>query len=243
MKKSTAEKKLKLLQSQLLLLQHAYSRQGLRGVVALEGWDAAGKGGLIRRMGWVLDPRTLRVWQTTAPSERERRQHWQQRFWERLPLSGEIAVFDRTWYGRVLVERIEGFSSTDEWQRAYEEINGFERTLAAEGIRIVKLFLDIDRDTQLHRFQERYDNPEKRWKITEEDIRNRARWHEYEQAYADMLARTSTQWAPWTRVDANDKDRARLDAFSAIVETLGSEIDVRPPDVPALVQAFFEDRS
>lgn len=242
MKNEKYEEKLTQLQHQLLMLQHAYGRQSRQAIIALEGWDAAGKGGLIRRMGWVMDPRPLKVWQTAAPTAREKRQHWLQRFWEKVPRHGEIGVFDRTWYGRVLVERIEGFADEDEWQRAYDEINNFERTLSAEGIRIVKLFLDIDRDTQLQRFIDRFNDPQKRWKITEEDIRNRARWDEYQSAYADMLDRTSTQWAGWTRIDANDKKEARIDALTTIVEQLGADVDVTPPDVPTLVRAFFEDR-
>lgn len=236
------EKKLEALQRQLVLIQQAYGRQGRRGIIALEGWDAAGKGGLIRRIGWALDPRTLRVWQTSAPTVREQRQHWQQRFWEKLPLAGEIAVFDRTWYGRVLVERVEGYATAEEWKRAYAEINAFEKTLTAEGIRIVKLFLDIDRDTQLQRFIERYENPHKRWKITDDDIRNRARWDDYGRAYADMIRHTSQTHAPWTRLNANDKKRYRIEALQLIVDRLGDDVDVSPPRIPPLVQAFFQDR-
>ena len=236
------ESQLKELQRQLQQLQHAYARQSRRAIVVLEGWDSAGKGGLIRRIGWALDPRTLQVWQIGAPDGRERRQHWMQRFWERMPLQGELTIFDRSWYGRVLVERVEGFAEPDAWQRAYDEINQFERSLVEENVRIVKLFLDIDRNTQMRRFIKRYETPGKRWKLTEDDIRNRARWDDYETAYADMLERCSTTWAPWTRIDARHKHKARIAAFEAIIEHLAEDVDVTPPELPPLVQAFMEEQ-
>ena len=227
-------------QRQLMLLQHAYSRQGRSAVVVLEGWDAAGKGGVIRRIGWALDPRTLRVWSIGAPNGEERREHWMQRFWRRVPRSGEIAVFDRSWYGRVLVERIEGFAEESAWRRAYDEINGFERGMVDEGVRLVKLFLDITPQTQIERFRDRYHDPAKRWKLTEEDIRNRSRWDGYLEAYSDMRQRCSPPEAPWVTIDANRKKQARVAAFDAILATMGRDVDVRPPDVPPLVGEFFE---
>lgn len=234
--------RLERLQEELALLQHAYGRQGLKGIVALEGWDAAGKGGLIRRIGWALDPRPLRVWQISAPSAHERRQHWLQRFWERMPLTGEIAIFDRSWYGRVLVERIEGFATEPEWRRAYDEINAFERALVDSGIRVCKLFLDISPEEQMKRFLERYTEPGKRWKLTEDDIRNRAHWQAYADAYSDMVKLTSQPGAEWYRVDANDKHAARCDGLSEILRVLGKGVDVVPPDVPPLVKAFMEEQ-
>ncbi|WP_372005922.1 AMP phosphotransferase [Tistrella mobilis] len=234
---------LKRLQDQLVLLQHAYVIHGHRGIVVLEGWDAAGKGGLIRRIGWCLDPRHLRVHSIGAPSQGEKRQHWMQRFWTRVPESGRMAIFDRSWYGRVLVERIEGFATESEWTRAYDEIRAFETTLLDEGIRIVKLLLDITPETQLDRLQSRYDNPEKRWKLTEDDLRNRARWRDYEIAYGEMVERTSLPRAPWLRIDANDKDMARIAAFEAIIKGLGDGVDVSEPTVPPLIRAFFGDPS
>ena len=242
MDRAAYEKKLAALQRELVLLQHAYSRQGKRGIVVLEGWDAAGKGGLIRRIAWALDPRSLKVWQTSAPNADERRQHWMQRFWTRLPLAGEIAIFDRSWYGRVMVERVEGFAQKAEWKRAFTEINDFEQSLAAEDYRIIKLFLDITPATQLERFRDRYNDPAKRWKLTEEDIRNRAKWADYEKAHEDMIERTSTHWAPWVRIDANDKNAARITGFEAIVKELGKNVDITPPDVPPVVHAFFMER-
>ena len=229
-------------QHRLMLLQHAYARQGLSAAVVLEGWDAAGKGGLIRRIGWALDPRTLRVWSIGAPTEQEKREHWMQRFWRRVPSHGEIAVFDRSWYGRVLVERVEELAPEAAWRRAYEEINQFERMLVEEGTRLVKLFLDISSQTQLKRFRERYDDPAKRWKLTEEDIRNRSRWDGYAVAYDEMRERCSSPGAVWTTIQADDKRSARIAALDAILDTIGRGVDVEPPEAPAGVRAFFERR-
>ncbi|MES1927632.1 hypothetical protein SADO_00210 [Salinisphaera dokdonensis CL-ES53] len=237
--KRKARQELEALQAQLQRLQLAYARQGRSAVIVLEGWDAAGKGGLIRRIGWVLDPRTLSVWQTGAPDAVERREHWLQRFWRRIPPAGEIAIFDRSWYGRVLVERVEGFAPESAWQRAYDEINAFEQTLVDDGIRLVKLFLDIDSATQLERFTERYENPAKRWKLTAEDIRNRARWEDYEKAYADMFKRCSTAAAPWQRIDANDKRAARVAALREVVAVLAQDVDTALPAPDTEVDTFM----
>jgi len=241
-KSKTYEKALSERQHELLMLQHAYARQGRSAAIVLEGWDAAGKGGVIRRIAWALDPRALRAWSIGAPSQEEQREHWMQRFWRRVPRRSEIAVFDRSWYGRVLVERVEELIPEPDWQRAYDEINQFERTLTEEGVRLVKLFLDITPETQLRRFQERFDDPSKRWKITEEDIRNRARWDDYVTAYRQMRKRCSPSHAPWTTIAADDERPARLAAFDAIIATLGRGVDIEPPEVPALVKAFFDRR-
>lgn len=235
----TAE--LEALQTRFRLLQRAYAGDSHRAIVVLEGWDASGKGGLVRRIAWCLDPRFLRVYPIGAPDAHERQRHWLHRFWEKVPKTGEIAMFDRSWYGRVLVERVENYASEREWRRAYDEINEFELTLTQDGYRIVKLFLDIDADTQLDRFRARYDTPDKRWKITEDDLRNRARWDDYAAAYTDMIDRTSGAAAPWHRIDANSKKRARLKAFEILLDTLGEGIDIEDPEVSPLVQAFFDD--
>jgi len=240
MKRSHYDEQLHELQRTLLLIQQAYMRGGLSAVIVLEGWDAAGKGGLIRRIGWSLDPRFLRVTQIGAPDERERKEHWLQRHWRAIPHAGQLAVFDRSWYGRVLVERIEGFASDSQWKRAYDEIKQFERSLVEEGVRIVKLFLDIDRDTQLERFIERWEDPAKRWKLTADDVRNRGKWKAYERAYADMLKKTSFKEAPWQRIDANHKHQARIDGFKAIVECLSAGVDLEPQQPPAAVAEFIE---
>jgi AMP-polyphosphate phosphotransferase len=231
---------IKALQDRLSLIQHAYARQGRKAMIVLEGWDAAGKGGLIRRLAWGLDPRPLKVWRISAPSSDEKGAHWLRRFWTKVPGAGEIAVFDRSWYGRVLVERVEGYATESEWKRAYDEINNWEASLADEGYQLVKLFLDITPEEQLERFRDRYKDPLKRWKLTMDDLRNRGRWAEYDAAYSDMLARTSTAQAPWHRIDANSKHKARIKGMTHIAECLGKNVDVGEPPVQPEIAAFFE---
>jgi len=168
------ERRLEELQETLQCVQQAYLGTPHRAVIVLEGWDTAGKGGIVRRLGWALDPRSFKVHSISAPTEREKALHYLQRFWERLPHHGQIVVFDRSWYGRVLVERVEGFATPAEWQRAYDEINDFERMLIADDTRLIKLFLHITADEQLRRFRSRLTDPLKRWKLSYEDFRNRA---------------------------------------------------------------------
>lgn len=227
------------LQHQLALLQQAMGRQQQSAVIVLEGVDAAGKGGIIRRIGWCLDPRWLHVWPISAPNESERQQHWQQRFWQRLPQQGHWAVFDRSWYGRVLVERVEGFCTESAWQRAYRQINEFERCLQDEGIRLVKIWLDISAEEQLNRFRQRFEDPAKGWKLTAEDLRNRARWQDYQYAKQDMLTQTSTAEAPWHLINGNDKQQARLDCFNLLLTELRPGVDLTLPEKPALFRDFF----
>jgi polyphosphate:AMP phosphotransferase len=192
-----------------------------RGVLALfEGHDAAGKGSAIRRVTGALDPRLYRTVQIAAPSEDERAQPWLWRFWRNVPERGKFTIFDRSWYGRVLVERVEGFCTPDEWLRAYDEINDFEEQLVDAGVVVVKFWLSIDRDTQLERFRERENTPHKRFKITEEDWRNREKWDDYGNAVADMVDRTSTEIAPWTLVEANDKRFARVKVLRTLNDAL-----------------------
>ena len=224
MKREEYQKKYDAMQHRLMLLQTSYNSQGKRGVVVLEGWDAAGKGGLIRRLAWAMDPRTLRVYPIGAPDAHEKREHWLQRFWSRMPAAGEIAVFDRSWYGRVLVERVEGFADEDAWKRAYREIKEFERQLLAEDFRIVKLA-----------------NPSKSWKLTAEDVRNRDRWDAYEQAYTDMIKKTSARDAKWKRIDANEKRRARLDALDAIFHGLSRDMELSFPEPSEVAVDYLKD--
>lgn len=196
-----------------------------RGVLALfEGHDAAGKGSAIRRVTSALDPRLYRTVQIAAPSEDERAQPWLWRFWRNVPARGQFTIFDRSWYGRVLVERVEGFCTPDEWLRAYTEINEFEEQLVDAGVVVVKFWLSIDKDTQLERFKEREDTPHKRFKITEEDWRNRDKWDDYGNAVADMVDRTSTEIAPWTLVEANDKRFARVKVLRTLNQALEDAI-------------------
>ena len=223
--------KLSRRQHDLKEISLAYRAQGQRAVVVFEGWDAAGKGGIIRRLGWPLDPRGFKVWPIAAPLPDEQGQPYLYRFWRRLPYPGQLVVFDRSWYGRVLVERVEGFASEAEWRRAYAEINDFERLLADDGIRLVKIFLHITPEEQLKRFRARLNDPLKRWKLSPEDLRNRARWPEYETAIEEMFLSTSTVAHPWHAIPANDKRYARLAALGLVVKQLATGVDLNPGDL------------
>jgi polyphosphate kinase 2 (PPK2 family) len=216
------EKRLQALQREVYELQVKNYLAGGRAVFAFEGWDAAGKGGCIKRLTALMDPRGLKVWPIAAPRDAEKRNHWLWRFWYRLPEKGEIAVFDRSWYGRVLVERVEGFARDEEWKRAYDEINAFEKMLTDDGVRVVKFWLHIDRETQLERFEDRETDPLKKYKLSAEDWRNRKRWTAYSDAVQDMLDRTHRPDAPWTLVAANDKKHARLVVLETCVRHLRS---------------------
>ena len=233
------EKQLSQQQKHLALLQQAYSRTGRRALIAIEGHDAAGKGA-IRRIGWALDPRSLRVHAIGAPNEMEQRQHWLKRFWSRMPDAGELVIFDRSWYGRVLVERVQGFAMPEDWQRGYDEIVSFEKVLTDEGVRVVKILMEISLETQYQRFLDRYRNPAKRWKLTEEDLRNRAKYGEYVEAYEEMVRRTDRPNARWHRIDANNKAQARVEALKIIIDTLGEGVDLTPPPAPLAINTFFE---
>ncbi len=230
------ERRLTSLQGVLQLIQQAYLGTPERAILVLEGWDTAGKGGIVRRLGWALDPRSFKVHPIAAPDEHERAQHYLQRFWRRLPEKGQIVAFDRSWYGRVLVERVEGLAAKKEWRRAYREINEFERMLIDSGIRLVKLFLHITPDEQMRRFRDRLTDPVKRWKLSYEDFRNRARWADYETAIEDMMAETSTDLAPWHLIPANDKPYGRVVAFRILVDRLGQDVSLEPRQIdPALL--------
>ncbi len=199
-------------------------RRGLSAVLVFEGWDASGKGGAIRRVASALDARSYRVHQVAAPTDEERAHHYLWRFWRRMPATGRIAIFDRSWYGRVLVERVEAFATEPEWRRAYAEIRDFEEQLIAHGILLMKFWLHIDQGEQERRFLERRDNAHKRWKLTEEDWRNRAKWEAYEAAVNDMIAGTSTPGAPWTLVAGNCKRSARLTVFRSLCDALEARL-------------------
>jgi len=186
--------------------------------VVLEGWDASGKGGAIKRLVGKLDPRHVRVKQYAAPTPDELRHHWLWRFWPALPGWGGMAILDRSWYGRVLVERVEGFAGEAEWTRAYDEINAYERMLADDGMVLVKLWLQLSDEEQLKRFEAREKDPLKQYKLTDEDWRNRGKRDEYTAAVEDMLERTSTGWAPWTLVEGDSKRFARVKVLEAVIE-------------------------
>ena len=212
------------LQGRLARLSRLANRQGRSTVAVFEGWDAAGKGGAIRRLTAPLDARLYRVTPIAAPTDEERAHHYLWRFWRAIPRAGLVSIYDRSWYGRVLVERVEGFAREDEWSRAYLEINDFEEQLARFGIIVVKYWLHISPEEQLRRFREREKTAWKRHKITEEDWRNRKRWSAYETAVGDMVARTSTAHAPWTLVPANDKKVARVEVLRTMVDRLSKAL-------------------
>jgi polyphosphate kinase 2 (PPK2 family) len=220
-----------LLRHQLQLRELAYQlyvdKRTL--VVLYEGWDAAGKGGNIKRVTERLDPRGYEVFPIAAPQGEDGTHHYLWRFWNRLrpPDEKQILIFDRSWYGRVLVERIEGFCTEAEWKRAYREINEFERQLVDFGMVMVKFWLHISAEEQLRRFEEREHIPYKQWKLTDEDWRNRDKRPQYEAAVEDMLLKTSTVTAPWTVVEANDKWYARVKSLRTLVEALSRELDQR----------------
>jgi AMP-polyphosphate phosphotransferase len=214
--------KIKEYQLRLLNLQRALMETRHNLIVVVEGPDAGGKGGAIKRLVEKLDPRTFRVYSVVKPTQEEYQHHYLWRFWNKLPTYGQIAIFDRSWYGRVLVERVEGFASPIEWKRAYREINEFERLLAEDGSLIVKAYLHITKDEQLARFKSREADPLKHWKITEEDWRNRRKWAEHNEAAEAMFEQTWTHYAPWTVVEANYKWYARLKFLRATVRTLES---------------------
>jgi polyphosphate kinase 2 (PPK2 family) len=199
-------------------------------VVVFEGWDAAGKGGAIKRLTERIDPRGYAVFPISAPQGEDKTKHYLYRFWRRLPERGQIGIFDRSWYGRVLVERVEGFATEAEWKRAYREINSFERQLCDYGGILLKYWIQISREEQLRRFEERKVTGYKAWKLTDEDWRNRDKWPQYEEAVEEMLLKTSTRTAPWTLIEGNDKNYARVKVLNQAVEVLSKALDHKPAD-------------
>lgn len=223
-----------MLRYQLQLRELAYQLyvQKRTLVMVYEGWDAGGKGGNIKRVTEKIDPRGYEVLPIAAPKGDDATHHYLWRFWRRLkpPDEKQIIIFDRSWYGRVMVERVEGFCTEQEWKRAYREINEFERQLADFGMILAKFWIHISAEEQLRRFEARQDTPYKAWKLTEEDWRNRAKWGPYEEAVNDMLLRTSTATAPWTIVEGNDKWFARVKTLRTLVEVLSKELDYQPSE-------------
>ena len=225
------------LEDRLERLQAAHIIHGQRSIIMFEGWDAAGKGGIIQRLTASLDPRFFEVWPIGAPTDEEKARHFLWRFWKRLPGNREISIFDRSWYGRVLVERVEGFASEAEWRKSYDEINEFEAQLTGSATNLVKLFVHITQEEQDERFAARLDDPWKRWKTGTEDYRNRSKRKDYLAAIEEMFAQTNTRWAPWKVIDGNHKKTARIAALTHIVETLEAVVPMTPPDRdPAVVK-------
>ena len=219
-------------QLQLRALAYQLYVQKRPMVIVYEGWDAGGKGGNIKRVTEKLDPRGYEVFPIAAPQGDDKTHHYLWRFWRRLrpPDEKQILIFDRSWYGRVMVERLEGFCTEDEWKRAYREINEFERQLVDFGTILAKFWIHISKEEQLRRFEARKEIPYKAWKLTDEDWRNREKWDLYEQAVNDMLLKTSTLTAPWTIVEGDCKWYARVKALRTLVDLLTHELDYVPPD-------------
>jgi len=218
--KSAYEKRMAELQGTLGGLARKLKQRKRSAIFLFEGWDAAGKGGAIRRLVWALDARQYRIIPISAPTDEERAQHYLWRFFRHLPRRGRITIYDRSWYGRVLVERVEGFTSEESWRRAYKEINDFEEELTRDGIVLVKFWLQISPEEQLRRFQEREREPWKQHKITAEDYRNRQKTHQYEAAASEMISRNSTEYAPFTLVEAEDKHYARIKVMETVCARL-----------------------
>ena len=216
--------KLEKLQKKLEKLHGELYRRRIPVVLGFEGWDAGGKGGAIKRLTERMDPRGYAVNPTASPNDIEKAHHYLWRFWRAMPKAGHVAIFDRTWYGRVMVERIEGFCTKEEWQRAYKEINDMEKDLCDAGAVVIKFWMHIDKDEQERRFRERQENPEKQWKITDEDWRNREKWDQYEDAVNEMLLRTSTDYAPWVVVEGNSKYYARVKVLETAVKAIEAKI-------------------
>ncbi len=218
-------KQIKQYQERLRELEHELYTRRIPLVVAFEGWDAAGKGGIIKRLTQELDPRGYEVVPIAAPNDIEKAHHYLWRFWTAVPKAGHVAIFDRSWYGRVMVERVEGFCSEADWRRAYREINEFELSLARYGTIVVKFWLHISKDEQLRRFEERKNTPYKQWKLTDEDWRNREKWDVYKDAVDEMLYRTSTTYAPWTIIENDCKYYGRLKALKTVIDAVEAKIE------------------
>lgn len=230
------KKTLAKLQERLSRIHFAHIVHKRRAIIVFEGWDAAGKGGIIQRLTAEWDPRYFEVWPISAPTPEELSHHYLWRFWKRLPAQHNIAIFDRSWYGRVLVERVEGYASKAEWKRAYAEINDFEAQQIATGATLVKVFVHVTQDEQDKRLKDRLAHPWKRWKTGLDDYRNRAKRGEYLEAMAEMFKRTDTKHAPWIVIAGNDKKSARIAALTAIADALEAQVDMTPPPLDPEVE-------
>jgi len=235
------DKELHELQKRMERIQVAHIIHKRRSVIVFEGWDAAGKGGIIKRLTALLDPRYYQVWPISAPTEEEKDRHFLWRFWKRLPASRNIAIFDRSWYGRVLVERVEGFCQECDWKRAYDEINEFEAQQIDSGTNFIKLFIHITQEEQDRQLAERIDVPWKRWKTGAEDYRNRSRREAYLEAMHDMFRQTDTRWAPWTVIDGNDRKSGRIAALTMIADRLEKMVPMDMPDPDPEVVALARE--
>lgn len=218
--KEKLDEDIKELQLVMLKIQQAVFHRQERVVIIFEGFDAAGKGGTIRAVSEMLDPRSLKVVPIAAPKKTEQSKHWLYRFWRKLPAAGHITIFDRSWYGRVLVEKVEELTSEERIQDAYQEIKEFEETLQRDGVILIKIFLAVTKDEQLKRFEERLLDPFKRWKITEADIRARKHWNKYVNAVDEFLEKNDTKKSPWHLIPSNSKRYARREALQVVTKKL-----------------------
>ncbi|MFC0558183.1 polyphosphate kinase 2 family protein [Halalkalibacter alkalisediminis] len=218
------KKTLKMKQLQLIRLQRKLYEQNIPVILIFEGWDAAGKGGTIKRITERLDPRGYSVHGISAPDKHELNYHYMRRFWKVLPKKGEICIFDRSWYGRVLVERVESLATIEEWTRAYDEINHTEKMLADDGHIIIKFWLDISKEEQLSRFKARESDPFKSWKLTDEDWRNREKWDLYEEAVEQLINQTNSASAKWHIINSNDKQSARIAVLDKLIEEFEKQV-------------------
>ena len=216
--------RLKELQKELSKLHGELYMRRIPVILGFEGWDAGGKGGAIKRLTQALDPRGYEVHPTASPNDIEKAHNHLWRFWTSIPKAGHVEIYDRTWYGRVMVERLEGFCTENEWRRAYKEMNSMEKNWADYGAIVLKFWMQIDKDEQERRFTDRQNNPDKQWKITDEDWRNRAKWDQYEVAVDEMLVKTSTPYAPWIIVEANDKLYARIKVLETVIDTIKARL-------------------
>lgn len=219
-------------QKKMARLQYELYKYRIPLIIVFEGWDASGKGGGIRRLVQKLNPRLYQVIPVGVPSQTELSHHYLWRFYNEIPEAGHIAIYDRSWYGRVLVERVENLCNTQEWKRAYREINEFEEILSNYGTIIIKFWVHIDKEEQLQRFEAREKTPHKQWKITSEDWRNREKWDLYLDAADEMLQKTSTSWAPWTIVESNDKYYSRIKIFHTVIDRIENELKERGINIP-----------
>ena len=239
--KNAYDKQLRAAQLHMRNVALAMHSQGGRGIIVVEGTDTAGKGGAIRRLTAELDPRQYRVWPIGPPTPTERKQHYMQRFWQRLPLAGEIAIFDRSWYGRVLVERVDGLITEERWREAYDEIRRFEEALTADGVRVAKFYLHVTAKEQQDRLIARAEQPHKWWKISEADIRAHLAYDAYAEAAEEMIAETSSEAAPWTVVAANDKRHARLTVLDESARRFSKDLDLSPTPMSDELQRLVRD--
>lgn len=230
--KKEYKKELEKLQSEMLSIQQFLYKNKIGLIIAFEGMDAAGKGGAIKRLTQTLDPRGFLVQPISAPQAHEKRYHYLQRFWRKLPQHGQIGIFDRSWYGRVLVERVEGFATNDEWARAYREINAFEKTLTDDRYIMIKFWIHVDKDEQLARFKERQTNPIKAWKLTDEDWRNREKFDEYVVCANEMFEKTNTTNAPWILISGNNKQYARIQVLREAIHHAKQVAEQRGLTIP-----------